>query len=186
MIAMKRLSLPLLMIWTIGCISSCLSPSYPPVEELLVDTSVFPEGWSASPDGPYLDPAAPFSRTKSVDRISISFYAPGGGAGEEIQRFKSTREAKREFARKKKQVFRVTGFNTPWEVSEELSYESPIADEFHYACSWRVGASWPDCAYIARYGTYFVHFDTDMLPGYMSYADLENILEAIDERMGAY
>jgi hypothetical protein len=180
---MKRPSLPLLMVLTIACISSCISPSHPPVEQLLVDTSMFPEGWSVSQVGPRPDPAAPFSRIKSVDRTSLSFYAPGGGAFEAIQRFENTREAKKEFARKKRQVFRLTDFNTPWEVPEELAYESPIADEFHYACSWQLGASWPDCAYIARYGTYFVHFHTDMLPGYMSYTDLETIVEAIDERM---
>jgi hypothetical protein len=180
---MKMLSLSLVMLWIVGGIGSCSSSNYPPIEQLLIDLPVFPEGWIISAVGPRPLADAPLGGNKSVDNIEIFFYAPGGGAFVEIQRFKNTRRAKNEFTRKVKQVFRVTDFNSPWEVPDELSYTSSVADEFYYACSWRVGSSWPDCAYIARYDTYFSLFYTDMIPGYMNYADFEKVIMAVDERM---
>jgi len=183
---MKYLNLLLLMLSTIGLVSVCRPPGYPPIEELLIDASVLPEGWSASEAGPHPISRAPLGGTKSVESIEFVFYAYGGSAFEEIRRFKSYQEAVEEFARQKRQVFRVTKFNTPWVVPEGLSYKSPVADQFHYACSQDVGSLWSDCAYIARYGVYFVQFHTDMLPGYMSYTDLEKVLQAIDARMAPY
>jgi hypothetical protein len=183
---MKLLGLSFVMLLTMGWTGGCSSPAHPPIEELLIDISVFPKGWITSAAGPRPLASAPLGGNKSVDNIALGFYAPGGSAFHEIQRFKNTRQAENEFAKKREQVFRVTEFRTPWEVPDELAYESSVADEFHYACSLGVGASWPHCAYIARYDAYYVLFYAHMISGYISYADLENILEAIDERMAVH
>jgi hypothetical protein len=165
-------------------VTSCRSSSgHPPIEKLLIDISTFPKGWSTSAAGPSPIPRAPLGGTTSVESIELDFYAPGGGAFERIRRFKAPRGASNEFTRQKRLIFRADEWYPPWQVPEELGFESLSADRFHYACSQEKVRSWSRCAYIAQYGTYFVHFDVDMLPGYMGYADLENILQAIDERM---
>ncbi len=162
---------------------ACRSCGYPPIEDLLIDESAFPPGWSASTNGPKPIPKAPLGGTKSVESIQLSFYAYGGGAGECIRRFESPQGAADEFRRQSGIVFRNGEFNTPWAIPSELSYQSPVADQFYCACSTYEGEYWPRCACIARYGVYFVHFGTHMLPGLMTHTDLENVLQAIDERM---
>lgn len=97
------------------------------------------------------------------------------------------RGAPNEFARQKRLVFRATEWYYPlWQVPDELDYQSFSADRYYYTCSQETVRSWPRCAYIAQYGTCFVHFDVDMLLGYMSYVDLKDILDVIEERMNAF
>lgn len=162
---------------------ACQLRGYPPIEDLLVDASAFPPGWSVSTGGPRPIARAPLGGTKSVESVEMSFYAYGGGAIERIRRFETAQGAADEFNRQSKIVFRHDEFNTPWIVPAEISYHSLLADQSHYACSTFDGQSWPGCAYIAQYGEYFVHFQTSMLPDLMSYTDLENVLQSIDERM---
>ena len=37
------------------------------------------------------------------------------------------------------------------------------------------------CRAVGQYDEYFVRFNTHMSPGFMTYADLERVLKAIDE-----
>jgi hypothetical protein len=161
----------------------CRSCGYPPIEDLLIDESAFPPGWSASTSGPKPIARAPLGGTESVESIELFFYAYGGGAVESIRRFESAQGAADEFKRQSGIVFRNGEFNTPWATPPELAYQSPLADQFYCACSTYEGEPWPSCACIARYGVYFIHFNTHMLPSLMTYTDLENVLQAIDERM---
>jgi hypothetical protein len=179
-----RRSITLLVLSACACILLlCRSCGYPPIEDLLIDESAFPPGWSTSSDGPKPIARAPLGGTKSVESIELDFYAYGGGASERIRRFESAQDAADEFERQSKIVFRDSEFNTPWIVPAECSYHGSGADQFHYACSTFEGQPWPGCAYIAQYGKYFVHFQTSMLPGLMTYADLEIVLRTIDEQM---
>jgi hypothetical protein len=182
---MKRLCLLLLLIPT-TTVSCYRSPSHTSIERLLIDVSAFPQGWSISAAGPSPIARAPLGGTASVESIELDFYAPGGGAFERIRRFEAPRGASNEFARQKRLIFRATEWYPPWQVPDELDYKSLSADRYYYACSQETVRSWPRCAYIAQYGTYFVHFDVDMLPGYMSYVDLGNILDVIEQRMDAF
>ena len=121
-----------------------------------------------------------------VENVELYFYAYGGGALERIWRFTSSEDASQAFERQMGYVFRNGEFNTPWTVPVELSYYSSVADQFHYACATFEGQPSPGCAYVAQYGVYVVHFQTSMLPGLMTCSDLENVLQAIDERMAQY
>jgi hypothetical protein len=165
-------------------LAACQSTGYPPIENLLIDESVFPSGWSTSSDEPEPIARAPLGGTKSVESIEQTFYAYGGSAGERIRRFRTEQGAAEEFVRQTRIVFRDSEFNTPWMTLQELSYESPVADRFYCACSVDESQPlWPHCACIAQYEVYFVQVSTPMLPGLMTYADFEQILEAIDEKM---
>jgi len=165
-------------------LAACRSTGYPPIEDLLIDESVFPSGWSTNSDGPKLIARAPLGGTKSVESVEESFYAHGGSAGERIRRFRTAQSAAEEFERQTRLVFRDGEFNTPWMTPQELSYESQVADQFYCACSvYESQPWWPRCACIAQYDVYFVHVSAPMLPGLMTYADLEQILESIDEKM---
>jgi hypothetical protein len=167
-------------------ISSCRPIGHPPIEELLIDLSAFPEGWSVSADGPSPIARAPLGGTKSVDSTELFFYVTGGGAYERIRRFNDSQGTADEYARQMKHIFRETEFNTPWVVPEEIMFKSSSAEQFYYACSQFEGSPWPRCVYIAQYGVYFTHFKTGMFSGYMSYFGFENILQIIDEHMAPF
>jgi hypothetical protein len=168
-------------------LTACQSWSYPPIEDMLLDESAFPVGWSVSTDGADPIPRAPWTgSTNVVENVELYFYAYGGGALERIWRFMSSEDASQAFEHQMRYVFRNGEFNTPWAVPAELSYHSSVASQFHYACATFDGQPSPGCAYVAQYGVHVVHFQTSMLPGLMTYSDLENVLQAIDERMAQY
>jgi len=66
-------------------------------------------------------------------------------------------------------------------IPVEWTYRSPIADDWHFACTDYSKTTW--CTAMARYDEYISVFDTIMSPEYMTLKDLEGVLKAIDERM---
>lgn len=182
----------------IECITLCyLRDGHPPrrdfrIEELLIDESVFPEGWKVDPAGPSAPAKAPLGGLKSIERTSLHFYIWGvsgeqiwsGVAGEQIHRFWSVNDAVEEFERQMGLAFAVGKYDTPWVVPAELPYQSSAADRVFFACS--VHGSIPMCRMIGQYDEYFVIFNTHMSPDFMTYEDLERVLQAIDERMAHY
>jgi hypothetical protein len=75
---------------------------------------------------------------------------------------------------------------TPWEAPEDLPYESAVADQFHFACHRTTLGPNTVCQAMGQYEEYLVVFHTHIAPDYMTYADLGQILIAIDERMAFY
>lgn len=172
-----------------GLMYCCCPPRHPPerdfeIEELLLDVSAFPVGWSADAEGPRAPAKAPLGGLKSIERTELFFYVRGGGAVEEIHRFQSTGDAIQEFERQLGIAFFVGKYDTPWIIPLALPYQSPIADQFHFACSEQGSISM--CRMIGRYEEYLVKFNTHMSPDFMTYEDLECVLQAIDERMAQY
>lgn len=192
----KSSLLTILLIWLSTC-ACCVSPQlaveYPPIDRLLIDESPFPEGWEASDPDTDFPPLAPWtSGRKEVEYIDRTYYTPserGGQAFIRIQRFGNSRAAAEEYAHKAAVAFRETEWNTPWTVPVELAFESAVADQYRYACSW-VGAgelARPECAYVAQYRVYALEFyigfyDTSVI----TYTDLLPILQAIDEQMAQH
>jgi len=170
-------------------LSACQTPVYPSIDELLVEVSVFPAGWKAvEPDWTH-PPQAPWSgRTSMIEYISQDFYSVAGKgavAGEEIRQFDSPQAAAEEYRRRVAGKFQDTEWSTPWTMPVELSFESVAANQYRYACSiaGEGELAQPQCVYIAQYGVYVVYFgvaiyDTTAI----TYADLDPIFEAIDER----
>jgi hypothetical protein len=177
----------LLALLTCITLFACQSWNYPPIENLLLDESVFPSGWSTSTDGAGTIPRAPWTgSTNVVENVELYFYAHEGGALERIWRLASSEGASQAFESQVGSVFRDGEFNTPWMVPAEFSYSSPTADRYHFACATFEGQRIPGCAYVAQYKTYVVYFQTSMPPDLMTYVDLENVLQAIDERFALY
>lgn len=150
-----------------------------PVEVLLINESAFPPGWEASDAGPQPPANAPLGHYNSIERTMLTFYVHGGVANHQVHRFASVREAAREFKRQKS-----ISFPEGWVVPAELPYRSPSADQFYLACG--IEGSIQMCRAIWQYEEYFLRFNTHMSPDFMTYADLERVLKAIDERMASY
>lgn len=191
---MRKLSfLTVLLIWSSIC-ACCVSPQsaveYPPIDQLLIDESSFPQGWEASEPDIDFPPLAPWtSRRKEVEYIDRTYYAPserGGHAFIRIQRFGDSRAAAEEYAHKADIAFRETEWNTPWTVPVELAFESVVADQYRYACSMGGAGELarPECAYVAQYRAYAIEFYIDFYDtSVITYTDLLAIFQAIDEQM---
>jgi len=159
------------------------------IEELLIDASAFPPGWETDSEGPHIPAGqAPLGGgPMSLQRRVLFFHVCGGGGGafEQIYRMTSVRGAAKEFERQMTVWFPTRGYWTPWEHPIEVLYERSVADRFHMACARDLAR--PDlaqkCHFIGQYEEYLVWFSTDMSPTFMTYEDLERILQAIDEQM---
>jgi hypothetical protein len=126
----------------------------------------------------------------SIQRRVLTFGVGGGrgGAYEKIYRMASMAVATREFERQIEVWFPTRGYWSSWERPAEVAYESSVADRFRVACAHDTARSnlAQKCHFIGQYEEYLVWFSTDMSPDYMTYEDLEHVLQAIDERMAQY
>ena len=103
--AMKK---PKTLLALLTCITlfACQSWNYPPIENLLLDESVFPSGWSTSTDGAGTIPRAPWTgSTNVVENVELYFYAHEGGALERIWRLASSEGASQAFESQVGSVF---------------------------------------------------------------------------------
>lgn len=182
----------LVILLIIGCSAGTLKRTFT-TKDLLIDLSVFPTGWHVS-----VAPSSPSERLGQTGGSQTEFQAsvdPLVGAIHSVFRFKSKRAASDRFDRmlpswfNSSSVFSVT----PWETPPQLPYVSPTADKYRFAChDTSVGGRATICQFLAQYNEYIVVFHTVMTPedmqpqSYMTFADLERILKAIDEQMKLY
>lgn len=159
----------------------------PPVEPsaLLIDTSVFPEGWHLW-RGPQ---AIPEREQGERESYYVTFRYEGlepgvVGARHEALRYRNELEAADSFS---KHGFLNRHVITPWAVPDEWSYESPVADRSKFACAEIdiLGSYWR-CEAVGQYDEFISVLYTLLSPQYMTLEDLEGILVAIDERMAFY
>lgn len=153
------------------------------LEDMLVDESAFPEGWSVSKKGPQLT-SAPFGAFPLVEGASLYFEAPSGTAHETISHFLYLSESEELFERQLSTEFVVGEYGARWVAPEELTYQSFVADEFYYRCSLDECA--PMCRMLGRYERYIVRFNVRMSPDFMTYQNFEYTLQAIDAQMAHY
>jgi len=156
------------------------TPSFP-IESLLLDESAFPEGWTAYEA---FEPRDGFGLA-----ISITFSPPRGSAGgialHAAYTARSSEEAAHGYQTWADFWFRESEGRGPWSVPRELPYQSPVADQFRFACYRERDDGRQVCQAVAQYGRYMNRFHTFMSPDSMTFADLERILVAIDERMAS-
>lgn len=158
-----------------------------PIESLLIDESAFPAGTAHA--GDILSPLA----RASWESAGCTFSIPTGIANHDVYRYRAAEGAAREFARRRELEFvtRDAGPDQsieslgrrsgPWETPEELSDQSPIADQYYVACGMQ--GRIPMCKMIARYEEYYVFFNVHQYEGEPTYAEIGAVLRAIDERM---
>lgn len=161
-----------------------------PIEDLLVDESVFPQGWQVGGD-PY-DP----EDRMPAEQIALSFFPDMSRCpsslvtGHDVYRFYGgARCADMGYRSKTPTWFaRWQGYD-PWTAPAQLSYRSPVANRFRLGCCTRQGSSVQICQATGQYEEYVVRFHTSIdpeRPECMSFIDLKRILIAIDERMASY
>jgi hypothetical protein len=147
----------------------------PEVQNLLIDSSSFPSSWSAS------QPTRPADHHGAIRRCGLVFSVPNGVAVEEIYEYETIGKASHEFERQLDVWFTQRSIDTPWKTPPLPEPVRSIADDFRLACSIQGGVSM--CRVLARYGVVVMRFNTHMSPEFMSYTDLEKVLQAIDDKM---
>ena len=151
-----------------------------PLEELLMDETVFPPGWKGGEPG-----IAPL---RIGERLGVTFYPPTnvGLALHDVYRCRTAEAAVRAYEDNiDSYFFSPWEIYTSWSVPAALSYESTVADRFRLGCRMHIRSGRERCQAVGQYKEYIVHFAADM-SSEMTYADLEHILQAIDERMAHY
>jgi len=184
-----------------GCCCVCLwlsagmkSGPYPPppfpIEDLLLDESLFPEGWYA--DEPFDPEERLLARQVAVGlhRGECPYY--GLGALHEVYRFsEGAKSATGAYPREIAYWFaceEVRG-GGPWRIPTELPYQSPVADQFRFECCTYERTGSITCRAAGLYGRYIILFSVDLEPDYpvcMDFTDVERLLVTIDERMAFY
>jgi hypothetical protein len=161
------------------------------IEELLIGVSAFPADWRvASPAAP--EPHYDGAITTQREDIQIGFKANSPAllvAGHRVYRFGASWKAAAAYSEQLPVQFNSNSVAslTPWESPEELPFESAVADQFHFACHVdAIGTPATVCLAMGQYQEYLVLFHTIMDTDYMTFADLERILVAVDERMALY
>jgi hypothetical protein len=71
----------------------------------------------------------------------------------------------------------------PGETPPEWTYQSAHADASKFLCRELQGAPLTYCTWSAAYQEVYVEFDAALVPGKMSLADVERIVQLIDERV---
>jgi hypothetical protein len=169
------------------CTNTCFPPApratperQIPLEELLMDETVFPAGWRGGEPG-----IAPL---RIGERLVATFHPPTnvGLALHDVYRCRSAEAAATAYEDNiDSYFFSPREGRTSWSMPPELSYESTVADQFRLGCRTHIEHGSERCQAVGQYDEYVVHFAADM-SSVMTYDDLEHILQAIDERMAHY
>jgi len=162
-------------------------------KDLLIDLSAFPPGWSVTiPQGTALE------KYGQMEGVDIQFNAQATSlvvAMHRVYRYQNVRDASTWYDRLLDIEFNDNSIVslTPWTIPGQLPYQSPLAKMSRFAChDSNVGGQATVCEFMGQYEEYIVIFHTVMTPddmspqSYMTFADLEPILVAIDERMALH
>ena len=159
-----------LMLILVGCsdrVSTC------PIETLLLSESLFPEGTHAEP----LE--SPLPEYPKESAAQTFYYAPDA-VFHEVVKWHSARDAKREYNLRVKSAFDVDKYMGPWETPDGL-YISSLAQNYQMACG--IDGKLYQCRMVATYGDYFVFFRAYVSEHGITLAKVNEMLQAIDERM---
>ncbi len=159
----------------------CCGPPKPPkhdcpIKELVIDEASFPPGSTSRSLLSPLPRAAWASAGRTIDH-------PGGVANHHVYQFKTAERAAQEYRKREQTQFAEDEHEGPWTTPADLTYRSPIADQYRVAC----GKSWSLrlCIMVAQYEEYFVLVTSHMSEDGMTYADFQRVLRAVDEKMSA-
>lgn len=171
----------------VGCTSIPHADIKP--NDLLIDLSILPSKWhtvssSSDPPDEYFGYESGadiwFNGITNEDLIVAAHY---------VYRFSSERRAANIYQRQVPVWFNSSSVAsaTPWRAPKELSYQSVIADQYYFACHISsINSRKEICQAMGQYDNFLVIFHTHVIPEYMTYADIESILEAIDARIATH
>jgi hypothetical protein len=160
-------------------LGGCGGPKPPkhdcPITALVLDASVFPPGSNAHYINSPLPRAAWASAGRTID-------TPGGVANHDVYQLPNPEQAAERYAKRMGPVYALRG-GEPWTTPLELTYRSTFADQYCVRC--RKEWDQPLCVMQAQYEEYYVLVTAHMSDGGLTYADLEKVLRAVDEKMAA-
>lgn len=173
-----------------GCCGITLpsSSSMPDVdiETLLIDVSELPSGWRVEfPPHPTGEDIGQTDDRRTQFRCKTSLRL----ARYEIYLFASERNAAAEYRLQLDSQFYSAKRSTPWEMPPGLSYQSPVADQFRFACAEFEdfqSVKYTRCTAMGQYGRLLVIFGTPISVDCMTLKELEGILLTIDTRMSPH
>ena len=186
------LAIILIMFAAGGCTQVMGQPDPTPLpaihaRELLLDAQPFPANWDVNPCAP--DCSRRERETRAFRTFSNVDVGVPGRVIQEVIRLGSVAEAQAMYERSRDVDFRK---GEPPQVPStellpppEISYRSPIADEYYFGCGIDIV---PVCRASIRYGQYFVSFFFDIDGGTgegMEIKDVEPILRAMDAQASA-
>ena len=159
------------------------------IEQLLIEQSMLPDDWQVW--------AGTFEPRQwlPAEQIALSFgidgCAPNSlGGSHYVYRFPNGARSVASAYRYKTTIwFAATEGWGPWDVPPQLVHKSPLADQYRFDCTIRLGSTVQTCQAVGQYEECLVRFHTSMdakHPECMSFVDLERILIAIDERVALY
>jgi hypothetical protein len=168
------------------CLCACCQPvkEYPPIEELMIDESAFPEGWEATEVDTEFGDLAPFSNGRAEVATAHRFVylrsASNRFAYIEVNRYQRPQAADRNYGYVRDATFRETQWRAVCHVPDDLIFTSSYAEQYRYACC--VTGKTTSCYYVAQYGVHVLEFELNDA-SVITYQDLSAVLEAIDEQM---
>lgn len=167
-----------------GCTGLLGAPTVTPLPDvpawhLLLDTKAFPKDWEADPCT--LSPDC-FGENKAYRNFGI--VGVPGNVLQNVLRYGDGEGAKAKFRVYREGAFRKSHNepSTEYLPPPEITYRSPIADEYYLACGVDVI---PACKAVFRYANYFVYFYFDIDEGKgngLKIEQVEPILRAMDEK----
>ncbi|NKQ35861.1 MAG: hypothetical protein HF973_09635 [Chloroflexi bacterium] len=170
----------------VSCTATSSQPEIDPAK-LLIDLSDMPAGWYVIRQGEAPDNY----RQQRGARIGFNVNNPQVlyTAAHYVYQYKSGRQAAKEFKRLLPIEFNSNSIAsyTPWQPPQELPYTSTVANQFYFACHKNsINGVSTICQAMGQYENYLIVFHTHLVPEYMTYTDIESILQTIDNRMATY
>jgi hypothetical protein len=171
-----RIAIGLVLIIIFGGGCEAFAPSPTPTllptfhaRELLLNALSFPKRWVVFPCKPHCDNR---ERETHAGR-NFGIVDVAGHVIQDVFRFTTVEAAQAKF-----RTYRETTFGTP---PSEITYRSPIADEYYLACGVDTVLG---CHANIRYGNYFIYFYFDIDDGQrgegLRFHEVEPILRAMD------
>jgi hypothetical protein len=149
----------------------------------MIDTTVFPSGWRVV-RGPEPQP----KRTEldwGDENLVVALQSPAeeGFTSHYVFKFRNVASAMYGHFWMQRQGYLFPSGQKLRQIPAEWTYQSPIADDWQFACIDYGQGKRMWCAAMAQYDEYISVLNTTMSPEHMTMKDIENVLRAIDERM---
>lgn len=150
-----------------------------PLENLMIDESLFPDGWYQP--GPPRERSAPVRW--GIEKLGVGFISQKNGVAlQDVHQGQTVSQTEKGYLELVTSWFDSRTDETDWYIPPEFNYESPIANQFRFGCRIHKPSGVQSCQMVGQYGIYLTRFHTVMSP-IMTYNDLAHILQAIDDKM---
>jgi hypothetical protein len=162
----------------LGKVDKPIEPTCP-IEDLMIDKSLFQEGWYQ--EGPPSERATVIRF--GINRLSVGFLSQRHGVvGHDVHEGRSSEETEKQYFKEIDSWFAPREGWTDWYIPREFNYQSAIADHYQFRCYTHKASGVETCKMMGQYGVYLTGLYADMSP-IMTYYDLDRILQAIDSKM---